>query len=213
MARWSLKAAVTALLGNERIAITQSGVDGYVTPDVLNEFMDPSLIPFSDSGFASDNVQDAIVEAAAGGSGDVVGPASSTDNTVPRFDGTTGKLLQGSGVTVGDNDEISGYRANINAQTGTTYTLVTADRGKVVECTNASAITVTLPNSLAVGFCCTIVQGGAGQVTLSAASGATLRNRQSHTKTAGQWSGATLYVRTNSGGSAAEYVLNGDTSA
>ena len=47
----------------------------------------------------------------------------------------------------------------------------------------------------------------------AAASGANLRNRQSHTKTAGQWAGATLYVRTNSGGSAAEYVLNGDTSA
>jgi hypothetical protein len=31
---------------------------------------------------------------AAGGSGDVVGPASSTDNAFARFDGATGKLLQ-----------------------------------------------------------------------------------------------------------------------
>lgn len=38
-----------------------------------------------------------------GGSGDVVGPASSVDNSIPRFDGTTGKLLQGSGVKVSDN--------------------------------------------------------------------------------------------------------------
>jgi hypothetical protein len=40
------------------------------------------------------------------GTGDVVGPASSTDNTLPRFDGTTGKLLQGSGVRVSDTDSI-----------------------------------------------------------------------------------------------------------
>lgn len=34
--------------------------------------------------------------------GDVVGPASSTDNAIVRFDGTTGKLLQNSGATIGD---------------------------------------------------------------------------------------------------------------
>lgn len=147
------------------------------------------------------------------GDGDVVGPGASVDNTLPRFDGTGGKTLQGSGVAVSDNNEISGYRGHLNAQTGTTYTLQASDSGKIVECTNGAAITVTLPNSLPVGFCCTVVQGGAGAVTFSAASGATLRNRQSHTKTAGQWAGATLYVRTNSGGSAAEYVLNGDTAA
>ena len=38
-----------------------------------------------------------------GGSGDVVGPASSTDNAVVRFDSTTGKLLQNSAVTIGDD--------------------------------------------------------------------------------------------------------------
>jgi len=140
-------------------------------------------------------------------------PGSSIDNSLPRFNGTDGKTLQESGVLVTDNDEISGYLGNINAQTGTAYTLEVADTGKVVECTNASAITLTLPANAAVGFCCTVVQGGAGQVTLTPASGATRRNRQSHTKTAGQWAGVTLYVRTNSGGSAAEWVMMGDTAA
>lgn len=147
------------------------------------------------------------------GTGDVLGPASSTDNALPRFDGTGGKTLQASGVLVGDNDEVSGYRGNINTQTGTTYTLLAADTGKVVECSNAAAITLTLPANAAVGACCTVVQGGAGQVTITPASGATLRHRQSHTKTAGQWAGATLYVRSNAGGSAAEWVLMGDTAA
>lgn len=34
------------------------------------------------------------------GSGDVVGPASSTDNAIARFDSTTGKLLKNSGATI-----------------------------------------------------------------------------------------------------------------
>lgn len=38
----------------------------------------------------------------SGGSGDVVGPASSTDNALVRFDGLTGKLIQNSGVTIAD---------------------------------------------------------------------------------------------------------------
>lgn len=37
-----------------------------------------------------------------GGSGDVVGPASATDNAVVRFDSTTGKLVQNSVVTIAD---------------------------------------------------------------------------------------------------------------
>ena len=38
-----------------------------------------------------------------GGSGDVDGPASSTDNALVRFDSTTGKLIQDSGITLDDN--------------------------------------------------------------------------------------------------------------
>lgn len=152
-----------------------------------------------------------------GGSGDVVGPASSVDLTLPRYDGTTGKLLQGSGVTLTDSDEISGYRGNVRLETGTTYTLDVAgtdtDSGRIIDHANAAPITVTLPNSAPVGFCVTYVQSGAGQVTFSPASGASLRNRQSHTKTAGQWAETTLYVRSNSGGSSAEYVLGGDTAS
>lgn len=48
-----------------------------------------------------------LVDAAGSGVGDVVGPASSTDNAIARFDGTTGKLLQNSTVTIGDTGGIS----------------------------------------------------------------------------------------------------------
>lgn len=36
-------------------------------------------------------------------SGDVYGPSSATDNAVARFDGTTGKIIQNSAVTIGDD--------------------------------------------------------------------------------------------------------------
>jgi hypothetical protein len=39
---------------------------------------------------------------AGGGSGDVVGPASATDNAIARYDSTTGKLIQDSSIKVED---------------------------------------------------------------------------------------------------------------
>jgi hypothetical protein len=41
------------------------------------------------------------------GSGDVAGPSSSTDNAIARYDGTTGKLIQSSGVILDDDDAIT----------------------------------------------------------------------------------------------------------
>jgi hypothetical protein len=40
--------------------------------------------------------------------GDVDGPASSTDNAIARFNGTTGKIIQNSGVLIDDSDNITG---------------------------------------------------------------------------------------------------------
>lgn len=149
------------------------------------------------------------------GGGSVTGPGSSTDNALARWDGTGGTAVQNSGVVVSDTDELSGYLAKINFQTGTTYTIDVAgadtDAGKIIDHTNAAAITVTLPNSAPVGFACTYVQTGAGQITFSAAVGGSLSNRQSHTRTAGNAAMVSLYVRNNAGGSAAAWVLGGDT--
>lgn len=47
-----------------------------------------------------------LVGSGAGGAGDVSGPASATDNALARFDGTTGKLIQNSAVTLDDNNNI-----------------------------------------------------------------------------------------------------------
>ena len=91
-----------------------------------------------------------------------------------------------------------------NTQTGTTYTVLSTDNGKVVTLNNAAAITVTVP-TLSAGFSCTFIQKGAGQVTFSA-SGTTVSNAHSQTKTFGQYAAVTLY-----GLSSTTFVLAGDT--
>ena len=78
-----------------------------------------------------------------------------------------------------------------NTQTGTTYTTVLTDAGKMITCNNASAITVTIPPNSSVayeaGTVLSFIQKGAGQVTLSAGVGVTLNNANG-LKTASQYS-------------------------
>ena len=63
----------------------------------------------------------------------------------------------------------------INAQTGTTYTLVVGDKDKLVTASNASAITVTVPPSVySAGDQIHVQQIGAGQVTFAAGAGVTI---------------------------------------
>jgi len=63
----------------------------------------------------------------------------------------------------------------LNAQTGTTYTTVAADSGKLVTLSNGSPITLTLPPSVyAVGEQINFVQLGLGQVTFAQGAGVTI---------------------------------------
>lgn len=48
-----------------------------------------------------------------GGSGDVVGPGTATDNAIARFSGTTGKIIQNSIITIDDLANLSSIRALI----------------------------------------------------------------------------------------------------
>jgi hypothetical protein len=66
----------------------------------------------------------------AGVTGDVVGPASSTDNAVARFDGTTGKIIQNSAVTIADTTgdiTTAGYLITAAGAVGTPALTTTGD--------------------------------------------------------------------------------------
>ena len=83
----------------------------------------------------------------------------------------------------------------LNAQTGTSYTLALTDVAKVVTLTNGSAITLTVPTNASVPFPIgtqiLLYQGGAGQVTVGGA-GVTIRSQGTKLKIAGQYGVAGL---------------------
>jgi hypothetical protein len=91
--------------------------------------------------------------------------------------GTTGQVL--AKATGTDLDftwvEQDDTTLSFNAQTGTTYTLVASDLGKLVTTSNASAVTVTIPPSVFVAGNQINVQSiGVGLTTFAAGSGVTI---------------------------------------
>ena len=86
-----------------------------------------------------------------------------------------------------------------NQQTGTSYTIAISDNGKVVEVTNSSPITVSIPtNSTAfpIGAQITVIQTGIGQITFAATTPATTTvNATPGLKLRAQWSSAVLIKR------------------
>ena len=85
-------------------------------------------------------------------------------------------------VVVHDGSTAGGFplskqRNVVNAQTGTTYTLVLADADNVVTANNAGAITLTIPPSVfTAGDRITVIQKGAGQVTFAQGAGVTINS-------------------------------------
>ena len=107
-----------------------------------------------------------------------------------RQDFTAGQVL-----TAAEMDAVATAMVAINAQTGVTYTTVLTDDGKLVTCDNASAIALTIPPNSSVaygiGTQINIMQLGAGQVTITAGAGVTLRSAGSKLKTSAQYAVAT----------------------
>lgn len=92
----------------------------------------------------------------------------------------TTSSISGNGTTT----TLTNFGAEVNTQSGTSYTLTASDNGKIISFTSNNAISLTVP-VLTTGFNCLIVQRGTGQVTL-VASGSTIQNRYNYSKTAGQ---------------------------
>lgn len=73
--------------------------------------------------------------------GDVVGPASATNNAIARFDTTTGKLIQNSIVTVSDTGDIT-TTGNYSTSTGTITTGAGLSTNTISEWLAGSGVTV-----------------------------------------------------------------------
>lgn len=101
---------------------------------------------------------------------------------------------------------------NLRNITGTTYTLDSADSGKQLVFSNSSSITITIPTAASVSFpigeTFVINTTGTGQITVSPASGVTVRSLNSNLKSAGQYSEMRLAKI-----AADEWLLSGDLTA
>jgi len=75
----------------------------------------------------------------------------------------------------------------IVTESTTSRTLSSTDNGKVIYCTNGSATTITTAASLGAGFNVTIIQGGAGKVTVAQGASTTLVSYSSLFSTMGQY--------------------------
>lgn len=89
------------------------------------------------------------------------------------------------------------------------YTAVLTDAGTLVEFNATSAVAFTIPANASVAFpvgtTFAVRQYGAGQVTITAATGVVLRSRDGALKTAGPYAEATLTKRATD-----EWVVGGD---
>jgi len=117
---------------------------------------------------------------------------------------TTLTTTAATSITLPTSGTIATIAANVNVQTGTTYTLLDSDNGKVITLNNGSAITLTVPIGLSAGFNCLVVQLGAGAITFTASS-TTIYNRGTNTKTAGQYAIATIVSYTSN-----TFITSGD---
>jgi hypothetical protein len=129
--------------------------------------------PVASFGFSGATSGTTTVQATAiAGTNTLTLPAVSNDTLVGKAttDTLTNKTLTSPIITTPTQ------RLTLNAQTGTTYTLVAADASyKLVTCSNAAAITVTVPPSIfTAGDVINLQQIGAGQVTFAQGAGVTI---------------------------------------
>jgi len=133
--------------------------------------------------------------------------SSSTTDARLSWDSTNKKLQVGNGTITLD---FASSNVITNAQVAS-YTLVLADKDKLVEISNASANNLTVPPNSSVAFPVgtqiRILQTGAGQTTVVAGAGVTI-NSTPGLKLRAQWSSATLIKRATD-----TWVLIGDLAA
>jgi|GEM_PF-4436960 len=114
-------------------------------------------------------------------------------NRLPLI-GTDGKLP--STIMNGDcnGQQLQNFKAKITKITDTTYTLQDSEMGTSFVMTNASDITITVPDTLTEGWTGTFWQGGAGQLIFVGDGDMTVVNADEYSSSAKQYAPVQLTV-------------------
>ncbi len=144
------------------VSIGVAGTD-YVSPSAGTTFTAKQVFTPSAST-AMLNIGTAAANPSTPTEGDIY--RNSATNKAYLFSGGAWREIYLAGISV-----IIGEQVNhaVNAQTGTTYTFATADKGKLVTFSNAAAIAVTLPQATSgfSSFYCDAQNRGAGTATIT----------------------------------------------
>ncbi len=168
--------------------ISGGGVSGTVT---VNLAVDAAV----DMGTDGSGVDVTFHSATAGDN--MLWDASDEKLVITGTDGANALEVADGDVEITDQLTVSGGLVaplQTNAQTGTTYTFVLADAGKLVTSSNASAQTLTVPPNSSVAYATgtqiIVAALGAGTATLAAGAGVTLRSKDSALDIDGQYATA-----------------------
>lgn len=136
---------------------------------------------------------------------------SGTSGNAAYYSASSATVSSSSGLLL-SSTAITGGIITVSSQSGATYTLASTDCFTKVLFTNSSAVTVTIPATLAIGCQIAVEQNNTGQITMTgtAVAAATLHNAHSYTKTFGQYSVLGITIDTNAGGSSAVAIMTGD---
>ena len=165
--------AGTGTAGVSGVAHTAGATIKHVLTSSDLIFFRNNASPVASFAFSGSTSGTTTVQASAvAGTNTLTLPATSNDTLVGKAttDTLTNKTLTSPTITTPTQ------RLTLNAQTGTTYTLVAADATyKLVTCSNAAAITVTIPPSIfTAGDTINIQSIGAGLTTFAAGVGVTI---------------------------------------
>lgn len=165
------------------------------------------------------DIDTALVDLKGGTTGQILAKNSNTDLDYTWINNDQGDITgvtAGTGLTGGGTsgavtvsfDYSVGNQAVQNVQTDS-YTLVLSDAGKMIVMNKATSNNLTIPLNSSVAFPTNtridIIQYGAGQTTIVATSGVTIRSSGSKLKLTGQYSGASLWKYGTD-----EWILVGD---
>ena len=156
------------------VPIANGGTGAATASDGLNNLL-PSQTGNNGKVLATDGTNASWT---TNGSGDVVGPSSATDNAIARFDGTTGKLIQNSGVTVDDNSNITANAlddAYTNTAASGTQIVLTVASPRRYTITGSGGQVIKLPDAT------TLTNGTVFQFDNNQSSGAITVNNNSNT--------------------------------